>query len=228
MERATFMERVSIKDALAGKTFGQKVEYLWTYYKWVLLVIVLVFCVISTVYTSLKKSNIETIYSGTLINVDISDEGLQFLTDDFFAYLGGEEGKEMVDLTSTYFKNNVMSDPEMDSIAVMRMMASIVANELDYAIMNEVGYDYYRSQMMFAPLDEVLSPALLTQLAEELVYYTEVDTGATYPLAINITQWPFVQHCLLAEEDVYLTFSNDSEAMTENESFIAYLLNWKS
>ena len=134
----------------------------------------------------------------------------------------------MVDLTSTYFKNNVMSDPEMDSIAVMRMMASIVANELDYAIMNEVGYDYYRSQMMFAPLDEVLSPALLTQLAEELVYYTEVDTGATYPLAINITQWPFVQHCLLAEGDVYLTFSNDSEAMTENESLIAYLLNWKS
>ena len=49
MERATFMERVSIKDALTGKTFGQKVEYLWTYYKWVLLVIVLVFCVISTV-----------------------------------------------------------------------------------------------------------------------------------------------------------------------------------
>ncbi len=228
MERATFMERVSIKDALAGKTFGQKVEYLWTYYKWVLLVLALVFCVISTVCTSIKNKNVETLYSGTLINIDLTDEGILFLTDDFFAHLGGTEGKQKVDLTSTYFKNSEMSDPEMDSIAVMRMMASILANELDYAIMNEVGYDYYKSQTMFAPLDEVLPAELLEQLGEEIVYDTEVDSGATYPQAINITQWPFVQDCVMVGGDVYLTFSNGSEAMAENESFIAYLLSWES
>ena len=227
MEQKTFMERVSIKAALAGKTFGEKVEYLWTYYKWVLVMIALLVGAISTVATSVKNSKIETIYSGTLVNIDLSAEGTAFLSDDLFAHLGGEAGRQQVDLTVTYFKNSETYDPEMDSVAVMRLMASVVAQELDYAIMNEVGYDYYRNQTVLASLDEVLPQELLEQFDEEIVYYTDEERGEIYPLAIDITQWPIVQDCIATEGTVYLTFCNGSDSVERNTAFIAYLLGWE-
>ena len=227
MESRTFMKRVSIKDALAGKTFGEKVEYLWTYYKWVLLVIAIGAGLISTVATGIRNRNTETLYSGMLVNTDISEEGTQFLTDDFFAYLGGNEKKQNMVLTSTYFRNSENSDPEMDSVAVMRLMASVLAGDLDYTLLNDVAYEAYQDQLLFTALGEVLPAQLLEQYAEQIVYFTDTEQGITYPQAINISDWAFVQDCVQPNGAVYLAFCNKSDAMADNETFIAYLQGWK-
>lgn len=227
MESKTFMERVSIKDALAGKTLKDKMEYLWTYYKWVLLVIAVAVCLVSTMVTSARNRGIETIYGGTLINIELSEEGKAFLSDDFFAHLGGVEGKQTVGLTETFFKNSEISDPEMDSVASMRLMAAVIAKELDYSIMNEVGYDHYKNQTVLVSLEEALSPALLEQIRDDIVYYTSEENGTTCPQAINITQWPFVRANMEAKGNVYLTFSNGAESMKQNDIFLSYLLGWQ-
>ena len=227
MESRTFMKRVSIKDALAGKTFGEKVEYLWTYYKWVLLVIALVAGLVSTVCTAVKNKSIETLYSGMLVNTDLSEEGTQFLTDDFFAYLGGNEKDQNMVLTSSYFRNSETSDPEMDSIAVMRLMASVLAGDLDYTILNDVAYDAYRDQSLFTALDEVLPPELLEQFEAQTVYFTDPEQGITYPQAIDISDWAFVKDCVQPNGAVYLAFCNRGESVAENETFINYLLSWE-
>lgn len=227
MESRTFMKRVSIKDALAGKTFVEKVDYLWTYYKWVLVVIAIAAALISTVATSIRNKNTETLYSGMLVNTDLSENGTQFLTDEFFAYLGGNEKNQKMVLTSTYFRNSVTSDPEMDSISVMRLMASVLAGDMDYTILNDVAYDAYRDQSLFTALDEVLSEEVLERFGEQIVYFTDMEQGITYPQAIDISQWAFVKDCVMPNGAVYLAFCNHGESLAENEVFINYLLGWE-
>lgn len=227
MERRTFMERVSIKDALAGRPLKDKIEYLWTYYKWVLLVIAAVVCLVCTIATSVRNKGVETIYSGALINVNLSEEGKAFLSDELFARLGGIEGKQMVELTETFFMNSETSDPEMDSVASMRLVAAVIARELDYSIMNEVGYHHYKDQSVMISLEDALSPALLEQIRDDIVYYTDEENGTTCPQTVNITQWPFVRDCMEAKGEVYLTFSNSAESMEQNGIFLSYLLGWQ-
>ena len=227
MESRTFMKRVSIKDALAGKSFEDKVEYLWTYYKWVLLVVAIVVCLISVVATSVRNRNTEILYSGMLVNTDLTEAGTQFLSDDYFAYLGGNEKNQDIVLTSTYFRNSETSDPEMDSLAVMRLMASVLAGDMDYAILNDVAYEAYQNQLVFTELNEVLPEELLEQFAEQTVYFDDPELGVTYPQAINITDWAFVRDCVRPNGTVYLTFCNRSGSMAENEKFINYLLSWE-
>ena len=171
---------------------------------------------------------IASLGSGALININLSEEGNAFLSGDFFAHLGGIEGKQAVELTETFFKNSETSDPEMDSVASMRLVAAVIARELDYSIMNEVGYDHYKDQSVLVSLEEALSPALLEQIRDDIVYYTDEENGTTCPQAVNITQWLFVRDCVEAKGEVYLTFSNGAESMEQNDMFLSYLLGWQS
>ena len=115
----------------------------------------------------------------------------------------------------------------MDSLAVMRLMASVLAGDMDYAILNDVAYEAYQNQLVFTELNEVLPEELLEQFAEQTVYFDDPELGVTYPQAINITDWAFVRDCVRPNGTVYLTFCNRSDSMAENEKFINYLLSWE-
>ena len=217
-----------IKESLAGMSFKQKIDHLWTYYKWVLAVAAGVILLICIVVSSIMNKSVTTLYSGTIINVELSDVGEAYLTDDLFSYLGGVDKKEKVDLTSSYYNDlSTTQDPEGDAALVMSVTAMVAAKELDYIIMDELSFDYYKKATIFSPLEEVLSQELIDQFSDRIVYYTDEEEGTTYPVALDITDTAFVEDCVQRGETVYIAFCGNTGRTERNSEFFEYLLNWK-
>jgi len=222
------MKREGITEAMAGMSLKQKAEYLWTYYKWVLAVAAGVIVLICIVVSSFMNKSVTTLYSGIVINAELSEEGQAYLSDGWFEHLGGVEKKEKVDISSTYYNDlSATQDPEADAAAAMRVTAMVAAKELDYIIMDEISYNYYKKAAIFSSPEEMLSQEQIDQFSDKIVYYTDEEDGATYPVAINITDTAFAQDCLKTNGNVYIAFCGNTGRTERNSEFFTYLLNWK-
>ncbi len=199
------MSQNKLRDVLSGMTFRQKVDHIWTYYKWLLAPIALAVLLISFVANIISNSRTEILYSGALVNVQMSDEGISYLSDQWFDALDGEEDTQRVDLMlATFNATSNLFSAEMDVTSSTKVIAAITACELDYVLTDFAGLGYCMSSAAFAPLTDILPEDMLVQLQGQFIYQ-EDDTG-TYPVAINITQSAFVQDCITGTEQVFLAF----------------------
>ena len=218
----------NIKKTMAGMSWKDKLEYLWTYYKWVLAVAAGVILLICIVVSSIMNKSVTTLYGGTIINAELSEEGEAYLTDDWFEHLGGVDKKEKVELTTSYYNDlSTTQDPEADAAAAMRVTAMVAAKELDYVIMDELSFNYYKKATIFSSLEEVLSQELIDELNDRIVYYTDEEEGVTYPIALDITDTTFVQDCIHGSKTLYIAFPGNTDRTERNDQFLEYLLNWK-
>lgn len=222
------MKRKGFAEATAGMSLKQKAEYFWTYYKWVLAVAAGVIVLICIVVSSAMNKSVTTLYSGIVINAELSEEGQAYLSDGWFEQLGGVEKKEKVDISSTYYNDlSATQDPEADAAAAMRVTAMVAAKELDYIIMDELSFNYYKKASIFSSPEEMLSQEQLEQFADKIVCYTDEESGETYPVAIDISDMTFTKDCIQAKGKVYIAFCGNTERTERNCEFFTYLLNWK-
>lgn len=221
------MKRKGIAEATAGMSLKQKAEYFWTYYKWVLAVAAGVIVLICIVVSSVMNKSVTTLYSGIVINTELSEEGQAYLSDGWFEQLGGVEKKEKVDISSTYYNDlSATQDPEADAAAAMRVTAMVAAKELDYIIMDELSFNYYKKAAIFSSPEEMLSQGQIDRFSDKIVYYTDEEDGVTYPVAIDITDTAFAQNCLKAHGNVYIAFCGNTDRTERNSEFFDYLLDW--
>lgn len=222
------MKQKGIAKAMADMSLKQKIEHLWTYYKWVLAVAVGVIVLICVIVSSISNKSVTTLYGGTIINAELSAEGEAYLTDSWFEHLGGVDKKEKVELTTSYYNDlSATQDPEADAAAAMRVTAMVAAKELDYIIMDELSFDYYKKAAIFSSPMEMLSQEQIDQFSDKIVYYTDEEDGASYPVAIDITDTAFVQNCLKASGNVYIAFCGNTGRTERNSAFFNYILDWE-
>jgi len=93
--------------------------------------------------------------------------------------------------------------------------------------MDEISYNYYKKAAIFSSPEEMLSQEQIDQFSDKIVYYTDEEDGATYPVAINITDTAFAQDCLKTNGNVYIAFCGNTGRTERNSEFFTYLLNWK-
>lgn len=190
------MSKKGLRETMSGMTFAKKLDHLWTYYKWVLVIAVIAVIVICTVFSSIRNKQIKTLYSGMLINVEVSEEGRAYLTDQWQAVLGEDSRKQKVDLTTTFFQDPSASlSLELDAGSIIQVTALVAAKELDYMMLDDVGFDYYKDRSIFAPLEEIFSAEQLNQIEDRLKYHTSEENGR-YPIAIDISDSQFATDCL--------------------------------
>ena len=220
------MKRKGIAEATAGMSLKQKAEYFWTYYKWVLAVAAGVIVLICIIVSSVMNKSVTTLYSGIVINAELSEEGQAYFLNGWFTHLGGVDKKEKVDVSSTYYNDlSTTQDPEADAAAAMRVTAMVAAKEIDYIIMDELSFNYYKKTAIFSSPEEMLSQEQIEQFREKIVYYTD-EEGSTYPVAIDITDTAFVRNCLKTNGNVYIAFCGNTGRTDRNSEFFSYLLNW--
>lgn len=216
------MNKKGLKEILSPMSFSEKLDYLWTYYKWVLAAAAGVVMLICIVVTCVKNIRTETLYCGMLINVEVSEEGNQFLTSQWFDALEGDPRGEKVELMTTYFQpHSVTSSMDMVAGSVIQVTAPVAAQEIDYILMDEVGFAYYQNYSIFAPLTDMISAGQLEQMSEYLKYSEE-----GHPVAIDISDSTFAADCITGEENVYLAFCGNTGRTAQNPQFLDYLLQW--
>lgn len=221
-------------DKLKPMTPGQRIAYIWTYYKiQIFLLIICIIFLVSTVNT-LSNASKEPLVSGVLANIELNSEGWDYIKDNFFAYLDGDEATQAVKVSVTDFSdiysNFLMFDSSYSS--VMNTVSMVSSGMLDYLLMSEDALSFFMTQDVFLDLREFFTADELEALGDKVIYLELVDDDGTTvsrtPVAINISNIPFVQNCLDPVEDCYFSLSATSEQLKNCRIFWDYLLAWEA
>ena len=191
-----------LKEILAPMSGKEKLSYLWSYYKWVPLVALLVIALLCSVIGILAEKKSEPLLRGVTVNLPVTENVDRFLTEELFAYLGGDAETQHMELQSIFFQDLLSTnDPSADRATAMKVTARVTTRSLDYVLMDEVGYDYYKNQDVFSPLE----PTLQQQYAEYVVY----EDGVA--LALDLSGTAFAEICFPGSGKVYLAFPGNTD-----------------
>lgn len=214
------------RELTQGMSAKEKLEYLWEYYKWVLLVLAMVAMVAAMVITGIINKSVEILYSGVAVNVQLSEEGSRYLTQDLADELGAV-GREKADLFVTSFQDlQTTSDAEVNAAAAMQVVLMITTADYDYVMMDQTAFDFYKNHSIFASLETIFPPEVLAQYDASFVYHETQEDGR-YPIAIDITECSFARGCIAEGDRVFIAFPGNTGRTELNDDFLAYLMDWK-
>lgn len=195
-------------EDLKAMTWPERLEHLWNYYKEYLWIALFVMIFAGIIISGLVRKNTETLASGMLVNIAIEQQGFNYLSTDYLADLGGEEGKQKVELDYTNFSS--MQDPtsyEDNYNKASVLLARVSGRMLDYIILDEFAVRFYAGEEVYLDLREIFSEEELAQLD---VFYAQEEGSEAVPVAIRITELPFVKDNITADGHIYFALSGST------------------
>ena len=180
------------RKKLASMTLGQKIGYLWEYYKIWLLILAVVIMFISmfvTMYQNSQKINL----MGLAVANSTTLSDTSGVTEDLIEMLGtGDEHETVTVDTSYYFNEDIANtDPNI----IMKFSTMVAAQSMDVLISSEHVMDYYKDQEMFLMPSEYLSEEQIAALGDRVSEYGVRIDGSSL-----LEKWD-----LVAYEPVYFT-----------------------
>lgn len=226
-------DRENFREVMASLTLWGKIEYLFQYYWWTLLILGVVIAIGLGIAQMIENGNTKVLYCGTLANVNLTNEGWEYLTNDYKTELGYTEEDNCI---SDAFPTMV-DDPANKSFFLYSYAANISASgildmvrneDLDYLICDEYSTVYYLSYGWYQPLDQVLSAQQLAELEDKL-FYVQDEAGNQYPAAIDISDFSFVDSCVTNKSgSIYMFFPNTAPRADKTVHFLNYLMDYKA
>ncbi len=165
-------EKAAQKAAFHAMSPAKKLEHILTYYKWlILLALIVLFVLGSVLHRELTKK--EPVLQLAMINVAVGEDLEQGLTVDFITYDGGNPKRQEV-----YLYRDLYISEDADTLnheyayaSQMKLMGAIQSQKLDLVIMNREGYDVLSRKSYLAELPALLAndPDLAEKYAPLLV-----------------------------------------------------------
>ena len=164
------------KKKLSRMTFGQKAEYIFEYYKFpiivTLVVIILVVSVLRTLINNKPLGFYAMFLNGSGQEMSIGADELEKRFSEYAAIDGGKE-KVVIDTTAS-FNPNVNSQYTMAQNA--KITALFASHDLDAMIIDPGVFTYYALSGAFEDLRDVLSEEEFQRYKEEnKIYYIDGD-----------------------------------------------------
>ena len=79
------------RDAMRDMTWRERIDYIWTYYNVHILITVAVVVLVVAFLSAVLAPKKQVVFGGTTVNVTLSEEGKQYLTQQLFAPMGGTD-----------------------------------------------------------------------------------------------------------------------------------------
>ena len=213
-----------LKVDLKPMTFTQKVDHIWTYNKELILITVgVLVLVISFLVTFLSKP--EPIFSGYLLNVEISEDGKTYLSEGFQQHCGAT-GKNISELNSGMYNLDLSSAYEASYSTRMQVAALCSGQFLDYMIMDKKGMEAFIVDEVYMDLRDFFTEEEFAQWKDKITYL-QPEGGTEYPAVIDISDLAFVKDCIDTDEPVYLVFIVNTTRPERCTEFWNYLLSWE-
>ena len=216
-----------LKNILKPMSWKDRVEYLWTYYKIVLVGLVGVAMLISIVATSIQNMQIQTLYSGILVSVQMEAEQKESVIQDLTALFEGDGNKKVVALAEvTYIPGGDTANLEMNNAAAMKITLLVAADSLDYIL---VDGDTYKELIQFSSyqdLRNVLSAEQQEMWKDHFLWKEAYEDTPSYPMALDITHTEFAKTAAPYEKELYLVFVGNPDHLDRDRAFVDYIDNW--
>lgn len=204
-----------LKADLAPMTWPQRLEHLWTYYKWVLAAVIAAAVLLNIVISSVISANTEILISGMAINAPVDEAGYDLLSEKYLAHLGGTKrqavqfSQDILDLESLSYGS------ETSYSAIVKISGMTSTGSLDYLILDAEALEYYATGELFLDLRQVFSQ-------EELAQMNITSIGNT-PLLIDLSGTWFADNHITGEGPYYLAFIHTTTRTAQCHDLWHYL-----
>lgn len=216
----------NLKSDMANMTYKEKLNHIWTYYKWVLVVVLLLIMAVSVILGSIENKRQVMLLGGVTVNVQLSEEGKDYLNDDYLQVVGTGNKRETMVLSHTDI-DNITSVYESNYYAVLSLLALCANQEVDYLILDQTGFEAMLIQGAYLHLSEVYTPEELEAMGEKVVFAQNKDETEPSAVAINITDTPFIQKNAEVKDTVYFVYVANSPRVEACRAFYDYLLAYE-
>ena len=214
-----------LKKNMQGMSLEQKIQHILTYYWGTILLAILVPVLLVFILSPLFKDKPEFTFDGAFSNLALSQEGEYYLKNEWLSKVGVAPEKALltIDLSTAGTFNQAQ---EIDS--GIRVIAAVAADNLDYILCDNTALNLFSVQQAYLPLDQVLEEQVLAQWADRIYYFIDPEDGLSYPIALDVSDLPFVQDCVMGNGRIYFGFANKTEPDVERlQMFLAHLTAWK-
>lgn len=222
----------TLKEKLKPMSGGERILFLWTYYKFHILAIVLVIVLLVTFINSRQNADRETLLSGVYANIEVSQDGWEYVKEGFLAHLNGNEETQTVILSATSFSGIYTDVSNFDAAysSVMNPVAMVSGKTLDYFVMDEEALQFYMTQEVLCDLGNIFTAEELEAFGEKVIYLELVDdndvTVSRTPVALDISKLPFARDCLTTVDHCYFSLAESGPQPENTRIFWDYLLAW--
>lgn len=220
-----------LRKDMQPMSFRQKCEHLWEYYKEWLLVLFLAVMGISLAATIIAEQRKEVLVSGMMVNISIDQRGMNYLTGEYARYLGATTDEQVAEVDYTSFGDPMDPQDGINSYhASMILPSRVTGAMLDYMILDKFAMEYYITQDLYMDLRDFFTEEELTQLEEEkrIVYARKEGELDRKPIAVIITQLPFIQTYVAPQEDIYFALAGNSPRPEMCVNVWNYLHAWEA
>lgn len=213
-------EKAKLKDM----TWGQRIAYIWDYYKIVFVIIIAVIALGSLAATIIHNMGMEQVLQTVFFNC-ASGADTEGLEQGFVGYLGGLEKKqELMFDYSLYYDLNAEDTYSM--AASTKVIAYNMTGDLDCMVMPEDLYHYYVDNGMFASLEDLLTPEELKQWEGDIDRGKQPEDTGEHPYGIRITDSQALKDSGLypGTEEIYLGIPMNAGNMENAVAFLRFLM----
>ena len=218
---------LELKETIRPMPWKKKLEHLWEYYKWVLVVLTVVAFIIGIAVTGYSNARVEGLLYGEIVNLSFDTPGIDYLSADFLEHLGGVKGDQKVSVMMTNLVVGQDSTYNNYYAPLMRTSSEISNHHLDYMLMDSAALTVYFENEFFMDLREVLTAEELAQIEDALVYVEYEETGERIPMAINVTDTAFVKSRITHETTAYLGFVANTPRLETCRVFYDYFMAYQ-
>lgn len=215
---------------LKPMTFLQRVDHLWTYYKYYLLVVFFVVIGIGMVSSFITEQNKQVLVSGMMVNIAFDQEGMNYLTTDYAQHLGATKSNQVAELDYTSFGDPLDAKLGQDSYYTSIVLpARVSAASLDYMILDQYSMEFYIAYEVYLDLREFFTEEELSALTAEnrVIFAQQEGYEERWPVAVKITDIPFIRDNLNSESEVYFALSGNASGRDMNRHVWDYIHSWE-
>ena len=236
-------EKKGNREAFAKMSLGEKISYLFTYYKFPFFtgVIAVLFLIVTGVHELTKK---EQVFYLACVNTAFGDTLNSELTDGFLKYLELDPKKtEVIEYRDLYISEDASAENhEYAYASKMKIIGAISARKMDAVLMNREAWEEM-SQSGFLKDLTTLDPELVKEIepyaetneviiddnaveyrlneAEEYVYTSEQVLNG-----IRVNSFPIFQKAGI-EGDVYLGIIENTIHPRRSSAFVTFVMEGK-
>lgn len=215
-------------DELRPMSWKQRIDHIWTYYKEYIFLFLLGSVVTIGLITSALTGTKEYYVTGILVNLNVEQEGMNFLSRDYAQKLGLKD-TDLVELEYTYFEDPLINLEDNNYYAAMIVENEVAAQMLDYMIVDHMSMEFFTTREVYMDLRQFFTAEELTTLAMEdrLIYVREENETDPWPAAVKITETGFVEDYTDNVGDIYFAVSGSTEKLEEVRGVWEYITYYK-
>jgi len=221
----TTEEEVVPEITFKDLTFSEKIGHIWTYYKLIIIGVILGVAFVVSLTVSIMRNNYENVCFVAVLDGKITgyDDDTDILSKGFTQYLGIDGKKQRIDLSYTFSLVEKDMDEEA-AVSANKIYTYASTSSLDGYLSEREYIDYFCTdrEVFFCDLRDLFSEKELEFLKDYIVYFTD-SKGNSTPIAVAIGEAPVIKNSDFTLKDPCYGVVTTSKYPENSANFIRYV-----